>query len=87
MIPTWWLVLSLVFPRITLLLSYFGHTLPPHHGIPDWGSIILAVFLPRILVLIFIYQNMGIGLWFFVHAFVALCVWGGSGSRARRRRD
>ena len=86
MIPTWWLVLSLFFPRVTIILSYFGHMLPHHHGIPLWGSVILTVILPRVLVLIYIYQNLGIGLWFFIHAFVALCVWGGSGSRARRRR-
>ena len=87
MIPLWWLVLSLIFPRITLIFSYFHHTLPPHHGIPDWGGLILWVILPRVLVLIYIYQNLGIGLWFFIHAFVALCVWGGSGSQAHSRRS
>ena len=51
-------------------------------------SPILALLLPRVLILVLIYRDQGLSLWFLIHAIVALMVWSGTGGRqvyARRR--
>ena len=57
------------------------------HGILP---LLVAIFLPRLLVLYMIYLDQGISLWFIIHLVAALMVWGGSGgysARRRRRRE
>jgi hypothetical protein len=88
-LPLWFLVFALFLPRIALgLLWLEGGTLSFHlHG---WLPLIVAVVLPRVLVLYLIYLDLGIGLWFIIHFVAALMAWGGSGgyySRRRRYRD
>jgi len=65
-----------------------GATMPFHlHGLLP---LVVAVLLPRILVLYMIYLDQGISLWFIIHLVVALMAWGGSGryySRRGRKRD
>jgi hypothetical protein len=87
-LPLWFLIFALFLPRIALLVlwletprSYF-HL----HGILP---LLVAIFLPRLLVLYLIYLDQGISLWFIIHLVAALMVWGGSGgySARRRRRD
>lgn len=70
-IPVWFLVLGLIFPRITFLIAYFGGTIPPN-DIPFWGDFFLALFLPRVLMLIYIYGCMGLCVWFWVHLVVCI---------------
>jgi len=83
---TIFLILSLFLPRITLLIYYFGFSIPPN-SVPFWGDAILAVFLPRVLVLIYIYENMGTqNPWFWIHLVVALMVYLFSGKKASRKR-
>jgi len=88
-LPLWFLVFSLFLPRIALFLLWLeGMTAPFHlHG---WLPLIVAVLLPRVLVLYLIYLDQGISLWFVIHLIAALLAWGGSGgyySRRRRYRD
>lgn len=85
-LPLWFLVFSLFLPRVAMgLLWLEGGTLPFHlHGILP---LVVAILLPRVLVLYMIYLDQGIGLWFLIHLVAMVMVWGGSGGyRARRRR-
>jgi hypothetical protein len=88
-LPLWFLVFSLFLPRIALLVFWLQNALAPFylHGLLP---VLLAIFLPRLLVLYLIYMDQGIDLWFIIHLVAALMVWGGSGSyhsRRRRRAD
>jgi len=88
-LPLWFLVFALFLPRIALLLLWLqGSTLPFHlHGLLP---LVVAVLLPRILVLYMIYLDQGISLWFIIHLVAMVLTWGGSGgyySRRRRYRD
>ena len=88
-LPLWFLVFALFLPRISLWVLWLdGATMPFHlHGLLP---LVVAVLLPRILVLYMIYLDQGISLWFIIHLVVALMAWGGSGryySRRGRRDD
>lgn len=75
MIETWILVLTLFIPRISLLIAYFSHQIPPNN-IPFIGDLLLYMFLPRLLMVIYIYDNMGWqNPWFWIHIVVAIIVW------------
>jgi hypothetical protein len=93
-LPIWFLVFALFLPRISLLLYWLmggltHFSLHTHigNGIDKWIPLVLAVVLPRILVLILIYQDQGIGMWFVVHLIALFIVWGGSGHYHSRRWD
>ncbi len=90
-LPLWFLVVSLFLPRICLLIAWLQHSLPSY--LPSSLSIIqiiVGLLIPRILILFWIYQDQGIGLWFLIHAIGLVIAWGGGGSRGtryvRRRR-
>lgn len=83
----YFLLFSLFFPRITLIVYFFQHWYPANN-VPQWADILLGLFMPRILILIYIYQNMGYeNVWFFAHLAAALLAYlGGSRETVRRRR-
>ena len=87
-LPLWFLVFSLFLPRITLVVAWLQHSVPAY--IPSSVGllqIIVALLIPRILILFWIYQDQGISLWLLIHAVGLVVAWGGSGgSYARRRR-
>ena len=85
-IPLWFLVLSLFLPRICIALAWFQHSMP-HFIPPTVGiiSIVVAVLVPRLLILIWIYQDQGITIWFLLHAIALLIAWGGSSHTVYRR--
>ncbi len=60
----------------------------PANEVPIWGDILLGVLFPRVLILIYIYQNMGYeNVWFIAHmAALLLSYFGGGRSYSRRRR-
>jgi hypothetical protein len=75
MIETWILVLTLFIPRITLAIAYFSHQYPPNN-IPFIGDLLLYVFFPRVLMIIYIYDIMGWqSPWFWIHIVVAIMVY------------
>ena len=85
----YFLLFSLFFPRIVLLAALFLQPQAyPANSVPQWADILLGVFMPRILILIYIYQNMGYdNVWFIAHLVVAiLAYFGGSRETVRRRR-
>jgi hypothetical protein len=87
-LPLWFLVVALFIPRIALLCAWLEGNLVPFHLGHGWIPPILAVIVPRILVLVLIYRDQGLSGWFLVHAIVMVCVWGGvGGKQMQRRRD
>lgn len=85
----YFLLFSLFFPRVVLLVFLFLYpNLYPANAVPQWADIALGIFLPRVLILIYIYQNMGAdNVWFVAHLVVAvLAYFGGGRETARRRR-
>jgi hypothetical protein len=68
-LPLWFLLLSLLLPRVSLLIAYFTDTLTVF-SLTTWVSPTLGVLIPRALVLILIFQDRGMSPWLLVHAFV-----------------
>ena len=88
-LPLWFLVFSLFLPRVALAVAWLQGVLQPFH-LHGAVPLVIAVLIPRILVLFLIYTDQGLSLWFLIHLLAALLVWGGSGgyhSRRRRRDD
>lgn len=84
-LPFWFLVFALFLPRVSLAVAWIDGVLPPFH-LAGLASLIVAIVLPRLLVLYLVYVDRGIGLWFVIHLAVALLVWAGGGDTYRRRR-
>jgi hypothetical protein len=89
----YFLLFSLFFPRIVLLV-YFLIERFPQSSFPLWANVVLGLFVPRILILIFIYQNIGYeNIWFAAHLAVLILTYftGGTSSvkwrRSRRVKD
>jgi hypothetical protein len=85
-IPLWFLVLSLFLPRICMIIAWLQHSMLPF--IPATVgilSIVVAVLVPRILILFWIYTDQGITIWFLLHAIALLIAWGGSSHTVYRR--
>lgn len=86
-LPLWFLVFSLFLPRVALFLLWVQTSLIPFH-LHGLVPLLVAVLLPRLLVLYLIYLDLGIGLWFVIHVVAAVLTLGGSGGYySRRRRD
>jgi hypothetical protein len=86
----YFLIFSLFFPRIVLLVFLLIYPeLYPANAVPQWADILLGIFMPRVLILIYIYQNLGAdNVWFIAHMIVMiLAYFGGSRETARRRRS
>ncbi len=85
----YFLLFSLFFPRITMLVAiFFNPAAYPANAVPQIADVLLGIFLPRVLILIYIYQNMGYeNVWFVAHLVVAILAYlGGSRETVRRRR-
>lgn len=82
----YFLIFSLFFPRITLLVALFTNAYP-QNSVPLIGDVLMGVFVPRVLVLIYIYQNMGYeNVWFVAHLVVMILAYFGGGRETHRRR-
>jgi len=86
-IPIWFLILSLFLPRICMVAAWLQHSMiqfiPAVVGIIP---LIVALLVPRILILFWIYEDQGITIWFLLHVVALLIAWGGSGHTVYRRR-
>jgi hypothetical protein len=84
----YFLVFSLFFPRIVLLVFFFLYPeLYPANTVPDWADLLLGIFIPRVLILIYIYQDMGANnIWFIAHLVVMILAYFGGGRETARRR-
>ncbi len=88
-LPFWFLVMSLFLPRISLLVLYLqGHT--GNLFVISLIPTLIAILIPRILILFWIYTAQGLSIWFLIHAVALLIAWGSFGGRTvyvRRRRS
>jgi hypothetical protein len=84
MLPLWFLIFSLFLPRVTLAVAWLQGVLVPFHLI-GWVPLIIAVLIPRILILVLIYRDQGLSIWFLIHVIALVIVWGGSGTHHYRR--
>lgn len=84
----YFLLSSLFFPRIVMLVFLFLYpNLFPPNSVPQWADLVLGIFAPRILILIYIYQNMGYAnIWFAAHLIVMILAYFGGGRETSRRR-
>jgi hypothetical protein len=82
-IATWFLVLGLFLPRVTLIAAYLTHTVPPN-TVPFLLDFLGAIFLPRVLICIYIAFNMGYNEWFWLHLGVALVVYAFGSSKGKK---
>jgi 1,4-dihydroxy-2-naphthoate octaprenyltransferase len=73
-IGIWFLLLGLVFPRIVLFFWWISGNLP-FNTTPLIADLICAVLLPRILILVYIYENQEFSTWFWIHMAVMLFSW------------
>ncbi len=88
-LPLWFLVFSLFLPRVALAVAWLQGVLAPFH-LHGIVPLVIAVLLPRILILFLVYTDQGLSLWFLIHLVAAVLVWGGTGgysARRGRRRD
>lgn len=84
----YFLLFSLFFPRLVMIIYLVMFpNLFPANTVPQWADIVLGIFAPRILVLIYIYQNMGYdNVWFVAHLVVMIFAYLGGGRETNRRR-
>ena len=82
----YFLLCSLFFPRIVLLV-YFLMERFPANTLPLLLNGVLGLLVPRILILIFIYQNMGTNnIWFVAHLVVLILTYFTGGTRTVKWR-
>jgi len=84
-LPLWFLVFSLILPRLALLVYWLDAATLPFH-IHGWVPLAVAILVPRLLVLYLVYLDQGIGFWLVIHLAAALVVWASGGRYSRRRR-
>lgn len=84
----YFLVFSLFFPRIVMVVYFLMFpNLYPANTVPDVADLLLGIFVPRVLILIYIYQNMGYNnIWFAAHLVVMILAYFGGGRETIRRR-
>ena len=84
----YFLIFSLFFPRLVLLVFLFLYPdLYPANAVPQWADVLLGIFMPRVLILIYIYQNLGAdNVWFIAHLVVMILAYFGGGRETARRR-
>jgi hypothetical protein len=85
-LPFWFLVFALFLPRVALAVAWLQGVLLPFH-FHGFLPLVVAIVLPRVLVLYMIYLDQGLSLWFIIHLVVALVVWCGGGQQIHRRRS
>ena len=84
----YFLLFSLFFPRIVMLVFFLLYPqLYPANSVPQLADLLLGIFVPRVLILIYIYQNMGANnIWFVAHLVVMILAYFGGGRETIRRR-
>ena len=82
-IQTWFLFFSLFFPRICLFFAWIGGNLP-HNNTPFIVDFLCSIFVPRILIMFYIVDNLGFGPWFYLHLFFLIFTWGTCAVRSQQ---
>lgn len=74
-IGIWFLLLGLFIPRFVLFFWWLTGNLP-HNTTPMPADVACSIFLPRVLMLVYIYGIQGLSLWFYIHMVVLIIAWG-----------
>jgi len=74
-IGIWFLLLSLFVPRITLFFWWITGNLP-YNTTPLVADVLCSIFLPRVLILVYIYGIQGMSPWFWIHLIMLFVAWG-----------
>jgi len=74
-IGIWFLLLSLFVPRFTLFFWWLTGNLP-YNTTPLLADVICSIFLPRILILVYIHGCQGMSPWFWIHLVALFIAWG-----------
>ena len=84
----YFLLFSLFVPRTVMVVYLLMFpSLFPANTVPQWADVVLGVFFPRILILIYIYQNMGYdNIWLVAHLTIAIIAYMGGTHQTNRRR-
>jgi len=84
----YFLLFSLFFPRLVMIVFILLYPdLYPANDLPQWADVLLGIIFPRVLILIYIYENMGYNnIWFAVHLIVMVLAYFGGGRETVRRR-
>ena len=76
-IGIWFLLLGLIFPRITLFFWWICGNLP-FHTTPLIANLFASVLVPRILITVWIYSIQGFSPWFwypFISNVICISYW------------
>jgi len=80
-LPLWFLLGSLVLPRVALLIGYFLANVPLIEHLHGWIPASLGILVPRALVLILVFQDRGMSGWLLLHAIAMGSTYLTAGSR------
>lgn len=72
-IGTWFLILSLFIPRFVLFFWWLAGNLP-YNTTPLMADFLGALFFPRVLILVYIYDIQHFSPWFWIHLGVLFLV-------------
>lgn len=71
MITTTFLVLGLLFPRLTLLFTYlFGNM--PDNSTPFGADVLCAILMPRFLIAFWVYEQHLNAIWIVLYVFFGI---------------
>lgn len=73
-IGIWFLLLSLFLPRFVLFFWWITGNLP-YNTTPLLADVLCSMFLPRILILVWIYDIQGFSNWFWIHLVALFVAW------------
>jgi hypothetical protein len=84
----YFLLFSLFFPRLVMIVFILLYpNLYPANSVPQLADLLLGILFPRVLILIYIYENLGYNnIWFAAHLIVMILAYFGGGRETVRRR-
>lgn len=73
---TWFLILSLFFPRLALIIGFLGDSIPYFQYPSTWMNWVGGILIPRALICWYIGLTMGYNSpWFIAHVTLAILVY------------
>jgi len=70
----WFLLISLFLPRFCLFFWWVCGNLP-HNTTPFVVDLLTSIFIPRVLILVWIFQAGGFNIWFYLHLVALIIAW------------
>ena len=83
-LPLWFLIVSVALPRTCLIAAYLWQQLL-ECVLNGWVSPSLCIFIPRLVIIILIFQNRGMSPWLLLHGIAIAVAYSEGGSQAKNR--